>query len=89
MIIGSVKKPKLNMVMGYTKEQASSKIDRILEFSKEGYTKKNRNVSVCGVMFMLTITREGNNEKYLFETTDHKEKLNLKKNILSFKDSFD
>ena len=43
MIIGSVKKPKLNMVMGYTKEQAASKIDRILEFSNESYTKKDRN----------------------------------------------
>ena len=58
MIVGSVKKPKLNMVMGYSKEQAVNCIDRILDFSKEGYTKKNRNVSVCGVIFLLTITGE-------------------------------
>lgn len=46
MIVGSVKKPKLNMQMGHSKEQAASKIDRILDFSKKGYTKKDRNVSV-------------------------------------------
>lgn len=40
MVVGSLKKPKLNMVMGYSKEQAASKIDRILDFSREGYTKR-------------------------------------------------
>ena len=77
MIIGSVKKPKLNMVMGYTKEQAASKIDRILDFSNENYTKKGRNVSVCGVMFLLNITGEGVNEKYHFEAVDKKAKFDL------------
>lgn len=90
MVVGLLKKPKLNMVMGYSKEQAASKIDRILDFSKEGYTKKNRNVSVCSVMFQLNIIGEGDNEKYLFEATDKKVKFALtKKDILSFKDSLD
>lgn len=35
MIIGSVKKPKLNMLMGYSKDQAINRIDCILNFSKE------------------------------------------------------
>lgn len=77
MVVGSLKKPKLNMLMGYTKEQAASKIDRILDFSKEGYTKKNRNVSVCGVLFLLTITGEGDNETYHFEASDLKGKFDL------------
>ena len=77
MIVGSLKKPKLNMVMGYTKEQAISKIDRILNFSNEGYTKKDRNVSVCGVMCLLTITGEGNNENYHFVAGDKKAKFDL------------
>lgn len=81
MIIGSVKKPKLNMLMGYSKEQAIYCIDRILDFSKEGYTKKNRNVSVCGVMFLLTIKGEDDNEKYHFEASDLKGKI-----VLSVKD---
>lgn len=77
MVVGSLKKPKLNMVMGYTKEQAASKIDRILDFSKEGYTKNDRNVSVCGVMFLLNINGAGENEKYHFEATDNKAKFDL------------
>ena len=77
MIVGPVKKPKLNMVMGYTKEQAASKIDRILNFSQEGYTKKNRNVSICGVMFLLNITGEEDNEMYHFDAIDAKAKFDL------------
>ncbi len=77
MVVGSLRKPKLNMVMGYTKEQAASKIDRILDFSKEGYTKKNRNVSVCGVMFLLNITGEGDNETFHFAALDKKRKFEL------------
>lgn len=88
MIVGSLKKPKLNMLMGYSKEQAASKIDRILEFSKETYTKKDRNVSVCGVMFVLTITGEGEDEKYHFKAVDKKVKFDLsKRDISSLKDS--
>lgn len=77
MVVGSLKKPQLNMVMGYTKEQAASKIDRILDFSNESYTKKDRNVSVCGVMFLLNITGEGDNEKYHFVAVDKKAKFDL------------
>lgn len=80
MVVGSLKKSKFNMVMGYTSEQAASKIDRILDFSKEGYTKKNRNVSVCGVMFLLNITGEGNSDKYHFTAVDKKGKFDLSVN---------
>lgn len=77
MVVGSLKKPKLNMVMGYTSEQAVAKIDRILDFSKENYTKKNRNVSVCGVMFLLNITGDGDNKKYHFAGVEKKGKFDL------------
>lgn len=59
MVFGSLKKPKINMQFGYSKEQATSRIDRILDFSKDGYSRKDRNVSVGGVLFQLTITGEG------------------------------
>ena len=90
MIVGSIKKPKLNMLMGYSKEQAVNCVDRISYFSKEGYTKKNRNVSVCGVMFLLNIAGEGDDEKYYFTAVDNKGKFTLtKKDILSFKESLE
>lgn len=74
MVVGSLKKPKINMQFGYSKEQATSRIDRILDFSKDGYSKKDRNVSVGGVFFQLTITGEGENEKYHFVAVDSKGK---------------
>lgn len=77
MVVGPVKKPKLNMLMGYSKDQAINRIDKIMDFSKEGYTKKNRNVSVCGVMFTLNITGERDSEKYHFTGVDKKVKFDL------------
>lgn len=90
MVVGSVKKPKLNMLMGYSKEQAINRIDRIMEFSNENYTKKNRNVSVCGVMFLLNITGEGEKETYHFEASDTKVRFDLSaKDCLQFKKSIE
>ena len=77
MVVGSLKKPKMNIQFGYSKEQAISRIDRILDFSKDGYSRKNRNVSVGGVFFQLTITEEGENEKYHFVAVDSKGKFDL------------
>ncbi len=78
MIVGSLKKPKILFVMGYSNEQAASKIDRIIEMgSNENYSKKDRNVSFCGIPFRLTITGEGENEKYLFVSENGKSKFSL------------
>lgn len=90
MVVGPVKKPKINMLMGYSKEQAASKIDRMLDFTNEKYTREKRNVSVCGVMFILSIKGAGDNEKFLFEATDHKGSFTLaKKDMLYFKESLE
>ena len=77
MIVGSTKKPKLNMTMGYSKENAISFIDYILDFSNDDYTKKNRNVSLYGVMFLLTITGQGENETFHFVEPGKKVKFAL------------
>ena len=86
MIIGSTKKPKLNMTMGYSKEHAISFIDYILDFSKDNYTKKNRNVSLYGVMFLLTITGQGEYETFHFSEPGKKVKFALStKDLNQFK----
>ena len=77
MIVGSTKKPKLNMTMGYSKVNAMSFIDYILDFSNDDYTKKNRNVSMYGVMFLLTITGQGDNETFHFVEPGKKVKFAL------------
>ena len=86
MIVGATKKPKLNMSMGYSKENALSFIDYILSFSNDDYTKKNRNVSMYGVMFLLTITGKGENETFHFVEPGKKVKFALStKDLNQFK----
>ena len=86
MIVGTTKKPKLNMTMGFSKEQAISFVDRIIDFSSEDYTKKNRNVSLYGMMFFLTITGQGENETFHFVEPGKKVKFALStKDLNQFK----
>ena len=90
MIVGSTKKPNLNMTMGYSKENAISFIDYILDFSNDDYTKKNRNVSMYGVMFLLTITGQGDNETFHFVESGKKVKFALStKDLNHFKKSIE
>ena len=86
MIVGATKKPKLNMTMGYSKEHAISFVDYILDFTNDDYTKKNRNVSMYGVMFLLTITGQGDNETFHFVEPGKKVKFVLStKDLIHFK----
>ena len=90
MIVGSTKKPKLNMTMGYSKENAISFIDYILDFSNDDYTKKNRNVSLYGMMFFLTITGQGENETFHFVEPGKKVKFTIcTKDLNHFKKSIE
>ena len=90
MIVGTTKKPKLNMTMGYSKENAIFFIDYILDFSNDDYTKKNRNVSLYGVMFLLTITGQGENETFHFMEPGKKVKFALRtKDLYHFKKSIE
>ena len=90
MIVGTTKKPKLNMTMGFSKEQAISFVDRILDFSSEDYTKKNRNVSLYGMMFFLTITGQGEHETFHFVEPGKKVKFALStKDCIQFKKSIE
>ena len=90
MIVGTTKKPKLNMTMGFSKEQAISFVDCILDFSSEDYTKKNRNVSMYGMMFFLTITGQGENETFHFVEPGKKVKFALStKDLNQFKNSIE
>ena len=90
MIVGSTKKPKLNMSMGFSKEHAISCVDRIIDFSSEDYTKKNRNVSLYGMMFFLTIKGQGENETFHFVEPGKKVKFALStKDLNHFKKSIE
>lgn len=69
---------------------ALSFIDYILDFSSEDYTKKNRNVSLYGMMFFLTITGQGENETFHFVEPGKKVKFALStKDLNHFKKSIE
>ena len=90
MIVGAIRKPKLNMSMGYSKENALSFINYILDFSSEDYTRKDRNVSMYGMMFFLTITGQGENETFHFVEPGMKVKFALStKDLNQFKKSIE
>ena len=65
-------------------------MDRILDFSSEDYTKKNRNVSMYGMMFFLTITGQGEHETFHFVEPEKKVKFALStKDLNHFKKSIE
>ena len=72
MVIGSLKKPKANMLFGYSKEQAITRLETILSYSSENsdYTKVNRHVMFSGKPYRLTITGEGRGEIFKFKEED-------------------
>ena len=78
------------MTMGFSKEQAISFVDCILDFSNDDYTKKNRNVSMYGMMFFLTITGQGEHETFHFVEPGKKVKFALStKDFNQFKQSIE
>lgn len=83
MVVGSLKKPKLEFHLGYTNEQAASKIDRLLEScSNEKYTKDERPVYFCGVMLKMKVFGSGENEQYLFKNDNNKMTFRLERSEL-------
>lgn len=78
MVVGSLKKVKLELHLGYTNEQASNKIDRLLEVcSNEKYTKDERPIYFCGVMLKVKVFGSGEDERYLFRLDNSKTKFSL------------
>lgn len=80
MVVGSLKRPKLELHLGYTNEQAASKIDRLLEAcSNEKYTKDERPVYFCGLMLKMKVTESGEDERYLFRVDNSKMKFKIER----------
>ena len=57
MVVGRLKKPKTVFLLGYSKEQAAQKLQHFIEQAdNKSYSKKNRQVTFCGVNLLLTAT---------------------------------
>lgn len=91
MVVGSLKKPKTTFLLGYSKEQAVQKFERLLEItSKKIYSKEHRHVNFCSVGFYMSNKGKGDNERYLFEKDGERVKFELsKEDVLTFKKSIE
>lgn len=78
MVIGTLKKPQMVFLLGYTIDQATQRFKRFVEICEDKkYTKKNRQESFCGVDFFLTTDESGNQSRYIFVQNSNKIKCTL------------
>lgn len=75
MVLGTLKKPKMVFMLGYTIDQATLRFNRFVEICEDKkYTKKNRQESSCGVDFFLTTENLGNQRRYVLVKNSDKVK---------------
>lgn len=81
MVTGSLKRPKLDFLLGGSKDQALGNIDRLMQkCTNEKHTKADREVRFCGVPLFATIVHSGEeSEQYLFVAKHVKAKFFLTK----------
>ena len=54
-MVGALKKPKTTFLLGYSKEQATQKFERLLEITDNyNYSKAGRQINFGGIGFHLT-----------------------------------
>ena len=91
MVVGSVKKPKATIHLGYSKEQVAQRFSGLLETcNNKDYSKSERQIRFCGVGFHITIKGSGDKEHYTFTKDGEKVSFDLSKSdVLSFKNSLE
>lgn len=83
MVVGSLKKPKTVFLLGYSKEQASLKIKRLIRICEnDKYTKNNRRISFCGCVLHCSVKEKGGQEQYTFVREEGAVKFVLKRGDL-------
>lgn len=84
MIVGPIKKPTAVFLLGYSKEFAENKFERLLTVcGNDKHSKKNRDISFCGIPLHYSVIGEGDAEQYSFVGDLDKVKFVLaKKDIL-------
>ena len=91
MVVGSIIKPKTVFLLGYSKEQASLKIKRLIRIcGDDRYIKENRRIFFCGNVLHCSVKDKDGHEQYTFIREDDEEKFVLEKNdLFATKDALD
>lgn len=89
MVVGSLKKPKTTFLLGFSKEQAAHKFERLLEItSNDKYSKNDRQINFCGVGLHFTAKGSGDKERYCYAKDGEKIGFDLSRSeIEAFKKS--
>lgn len=67
MIVGPIKKPTTIFLLGYTTEFAETKIERLITVcGNDKHSKKNRDISFCGIPLHYSVIGTGDAEQYSF-----------------------
>ena len=78
MVIGTLKKPQMVFLLGYTIDQATLRFKRFIEICEDKkYAKSNRQESFCGVDFYLTTEESGSQSRYIIVQNSNKIKCTL------------
>ena len=91
MVVGSLIKPKTVFLLGYSKEQASLKIKRLIRIcGDDKYIKENRRVFFCGIVLHCSVKDKDGHEQYTFVREDEELKFVLEKeDLLVIKEDLD
>lgn len=87
MIVGPIKKPTAVFILGHSKELVENKFERLLvTCGNDKYSKKNRDISFCGIPLHYSVIGNGNAEQYTFVgDLDNVKFLISKEDILTIK----
>lgn len=83
MLVGSINKPKTVFLLGYSKEQATLKIKRLIRIcGDDKYIKEKRRIFFCGNVLHCSVKDKDGQEQYTFVREDDELKFVLEKRDL-------
>lgn len=84
MIVGSINKPKTVFLLGYSIEQASLKIKRLIRIcGDDRYIKENRRIFFCGNVLHCSVKDKDGQEQYMFVKEEDGVKFVIEEGVLS------
>ena len=78
LIVGSLKEPKICLLLGMSADLAAYQVERIRTMGKEeNYSTGNRFVSFCGESFFFSVKGKGESQTYSFRKLNASQRFSL------------